>query len=263
MDDQTSSVEPIVKFDHVTKAYGELVVLDNLELEVAPNEKIVIIGPSGSGKTTILRALMTLVKPDSGTIMVDGEYLYHQMVNGKMRPASESHMRKVRGNIGMVFQHFNLFPHMDVLRNCTEAPIHVLGQPRAQAEANAKQLLDMVGLSSKLDAYPAQLSGGQKQRVAIARALAMRPKVMCFDEVTSALDPELVGEVLNVMRQLATEFEMAMLIVTHEMGFAREVGDRVLFFDHGRIVESNVPNALFDNPQNERTKQFLSAILQH
>jgi polar amino acid transport system ATP-binding protein len=163
----------------------------------------------------------------------------------------------------MVFQHFNLFPHMKVLQNVTEAPIHVLGQPRKDAEANAIQLLDMVGLRDKLNSYPSQLSGGQKQRVAIARALAMRPKIMCFDEVTSALDPELVGEVLNVMRQLATEYEMAMLIVTHEMGFAREVGDRVLFFDGGRIVESGKPNELFDNPQHERTQKFLSAILQH
>jgi polar amino acid transport system ATP-binding protein len=263
LDAHTNSIEPIVKFDRVSKAYGDLVVLDNLELEVARNEKIVIIGPSGSGKTTILRTLMTLVKPDSGTITVDGELLYHRRVNGELRPANEAHLRKVRGNIGMVFQHFNLFPHMDVLRNVTEAPIHVLGRSRKQAEDNAKSLLDMVGLGDKLNAYPAQLSGGQKQRVAIARALAMRPKVMLFDEVTSALDPELVGEVLNVMRQLATEFDMAMLIVTHEMGFAREVGDRVLFFDHGRIVESGEPSVLFDNPQHERTQQFLSAILQH
>jgi polar amino acid transport system ATP-binding protein len=253
----------MVEFHQVSKAFGDLVVLDKLDLTVGRNENIVIIGPSGSGKTTILRTLMTLEKPDSGTIKVDGEYLWHREVNGELRPATESHMRKVRGNIGMVFQHFNLFPHMSVLRNVTEAPIHVLGQSRKEAEQNAQQLLTMVGLSDKLDSYPAQLSGGQKQRVAIARALAMRPKVMLFDEVTSALDPELVGEVLNVMRQLATEFEMAMLIVTHEMGFAREVGDRVLFFDKGRIVEEGKPAELFDNPQRERTQQFLSAVLQH
>jgi polar amino acid transport system ATP-binding protein len=259
----TNHVEPIVKFDKVTKAFGDLVVLDNLELTVAPNENIVIIGPSGSGKTTILRTLMTLEKPNSGTITVNGELLWHRKVNGNLVPANEKHLHKVRGNIGMVFQHFNLFPHMKVLRNITEAPIHVLGQPRAEAEANARQLLDMVGLGDKLESFPAQLSGGQKQRVAIARALAMRPKVMLFDEVTSALDPELVGEVLNVMRQLATEYDMAMLIVTHEMGFAREVGDRVLFFDKGRIVESGKPADLFDNPQHERTQQFLSAILHH
>ena len=255
--------DDIVQFRNVSKAFGDLVVLDELNLNVAPNENIVIIGPSGSGKTTILRTLMTLEKPDSGKIIVNGQHLWHREVNGALRPANEAHLRKVRGDIGMVFQHFYLFPHMNVLRNVTEAPIHVLGQPRKQAESQAEELLAMVGLSSKLDAFPSQLSGGQKQRVAIARALAMRPKVMLFDEVTSALDPELVGEVLNVMRQLATEFEMAMLIVTHEMGFAREVGDRVLFFDKGRIIEEAKPNDLFDNPQRERTQQFLSAILQH
>jgi polar amino acid transport system ATP-binding protein len=163
----------------------------------------------------------------------------------------------------MVFQHFHLFPHMTAMRNVTEAPIHVLKQPSDVAKANARELLEMVGLGDKLDAYPHQLSGGQKQRVAIARALAMRPQVMLFDEVTSALDPELVGEVLNVMRQLATEYEMAMLIVTHEMGFAREVADRVLFFDRGRILEEGTPNDIFDNPQHERTREFLSAVLQH
>ncbi|MEQ8677395.1 MAG: ectoine/hydroxyectoine ABC transporter ATP-binding protein EhuA [Aggregatilineales bacterium] len=260
MDAQTNN---IVRFENVSKAFGDLVVLDDLNLSVAQNENIVIIGPSGSGKTTILRTLMTLEKPDSGKIIVNGQYLWHREVNGELRPANERHLRKVRGDIGMVFQHFYLFPHMNVLRNVTEAPIHVLGQSRKAAEESARQLLDMVGLSTKLDAFPSQLSGGQKQRVAIARALAMRPKVMLFDEVTSALDPELVGEVLSVMRQLATEFDMAMLIVTHEMGFAREVGDRVLFFDKGRIIESGKPNDLFDNPQRERTQQFLSAILQH
>lgn len=255
--------EPMVEFNEVSKAFGDVVVMDKLNLTVGRNENIVIIGPSGSGKTTILRTLMTLVEPDSGTIRVNGEYLYHREVNGQLRPANESHLRKVRGNIGMVFQHFYLFPHMNVLRNVTEAPIHVLKQPRQEAEQKARDLLDMVGLSDKLDSFPSQLSGGQKQRVAIARALAMRPKVMLFDEVTSALDPELVGEVLGVMSQLATEFEMAMLIVTHEMGFAREVGDRVLFFDKGQIVEEGKPDDLFDNPQRERTQQFLSAILRH
>jgi len=253
----------IVQFKNVSKAFGHVVVMDDLNLRVAPNENIVIIGPSGSGKTTILRTLMTLEQPDSGHIIVNGQYLWHREVNGDLRPANEAHLRKVRGDIGMVFQHFYLFPHMNVLRNVTEAPIHVLGQSRQQAEATAEELLAMVGLSSKLGSFPAQLSGGQKQRVAIARALAMRPQVMLFDEVTSALDPELVGEVLNVMRQLATEFEMAMLIVTHEMGFAREVGDRVLFFDKGKIIEQAEPNQLFDNPKHERTQQFLSAILQH
>lgn len=264
MDEKTKIDEPMVRFDRVTKSFGDLTVLRELDLTVGKDEKIVIIGPSGSGKTTILRVLMTLEKPDSGTIMVNGKYLYHQLKeDGTLVRAGERHLRKVRSNIGMVFQHFHLFPHMSAMRNVTEAPIHVLGQSREVAEANAKELLDMVGLGNKLDAYPSQLSGGQKQRVAIARALAMRPNVMLFDEVTSALDPELVGEVLGVMRQLATEYEMAMLIVTHEMGFAREVADRVLFFDKGNIVEEGTPSELFDNPQHERTKAFLSAILQH
>lgn len=256
--------DKMVYFDHVTKSFGDLTVLDELTLTVGPDEKIVIIGPSGSGKTTILRVLMTLEKPDAGTIMVNGEYLYHrQRPDGTLVKANERHLRKVRGNIGMVFQHFHLFPHMSALRNVTEAPIHVLKQSREVAEANAQELLEMVGLGDKLHSYPHQLSGGQKQRVAIARALAMRPKVMLFDEVTSALDPELVGEVLNVMRQLATEYNMAMLIVTHEMGFAREVADRVIFFDKGKCVEEGPPDVLFDNPQHERTKSFLSAVLQH
>lgn len=264
MEKQTKEKQkPIVVFDNVYKAFGDLVVLDGLNLRVAPNENIVIIGPSGSGKTTILRTLMTLEKPDSGYIYVNGETLWHMDRNGQKVPANENHLRKVRGNIGMVFQHFNLFPHMRVLRNVTEAPIHVLGQPREEAEENAINLLNMVGLGDKLGHYPSQLSGGQKQRVAIARALAMRPQVMLFDEVTSALDPELVGEVLNVMQDLATEFEMAMLIVTHEMGFARNVADRLIFFDKGNIVEQGPPNEIFDNPEHERTKTFFEAILQH
>lgn len=264
MDTKNSTSDPIVRFDRVTKSFGDLTVLNELDLTVAPDEKIVIIGPSGSGKTTILRVLMTLEKPDTGTIMVNGNYLYHrQKSDGTLVRANERHLRKVRGNIGMVFQHFHLFPHMSALRNVTEAPIHVLKQSREAAEANAKDLLSMVGLGNKLDSYPSQLSGGQKQRVAIARALAMRPKVMLFDEVTSALDPELVGEVLSVMRQLAVEYEMAMLIVTHEMGFAREVADRVIFFDKGNVVEEGLPDQIFDHPQHERTKSFIDAVLQH
>ncbi|HZD57477.1 MAG TPA: ectoine/hydroxyectoine ABC transporter ATP-binding protein EhuA [Anaerolineales bacterium] len=261
--DSQDSRSPIVKFEKVTKSFGDLVVLRELDLEVAPSEKIAIIGPSGSGKTTILRALMTLEKPDSGYIYVDGEPLWHREVNGKLVPADEKHLRKVRGNIGMVFQHFNLFPHMKVLRNVTEAPIYVLGMKKSEAEARARDLLSMVGLGNKLDAYPAQLSGGQKQRVAIARALAMRPKVMLFDEVTSALDPELVGEVLAVMRDLAEEGEMGMLIVTHEMGFAREVADRLIFFAGGKVVEQGVPEEIFADPREERTKMFLDAVLHH
>jgi len=254
---------PIVTFENVTKAFGPLTVLDQLNLEVAPAEKVTIIGPSGSGKTTILRVLMTLEEPSAGVIRVDGEPLYHQEKNGELVRAGQEHLRKVRANIGMVFQHFYLFPHMTTLRNVTEAPIYVAKMPKAEAEERAMQLLEKVGMADKRDHYPSQLSGGQKQRVAIARALAMRPKVMLFDEVTSALDPELVGEVLAVIRELAEEGEMAMLLVTHEMGFAKEVSDRVLFFNKGKIVESGPPKQIFENPQNQRTKEFLGATLQH
>ncbi|MGD2159068.1 MAG: ectoine/hydroxyectoine ABC transporter ATP-binding protein EhuA [Anaerolineales bacterium] len=253
----------MVRFDKVTKAFGDLVVLRELDLNVDPGEKIAIIGPSGSGKTTILRVLMTLEKLNAGVIYVDGEPLWHKEVDGKLVKADEKHLRKVRAKIGMVFQHFNLFPHMTALRNVTEAPIYVNGVPKLKAETQAIELLEMVGLGDKLSAYPSQLSGGQKQRVAIARALAMRPKVMLFDEVTSALDPELVGEVLNVMRKLAREGEMTMLIVTHEMGFANEVADRVLFFDNGKIVEQGPPEQILRDPQEERTQEFLRAVLQH
>jgi polar amino acid transport system ATP-binding protein len=195
----------MVHFDNVTKRYGNHIVLDKLELEIAPGEKVAIIGPSGSGKTTVLRMLMTLERIDDGVIWVDGEPLTGMRRNGKLIPADERHLRRMRGKIGMVFQQFNLFPHMTALKNCMEAPCAVLGLSKAEAEERAKQLLRMVGLGDKLNHYPAQLSGGQQQRVAIARALAMRPKVMLFDEVTSALDPELVGEVLNVIRTLGSE----------------------------------------------------------
>jgi polar amino acid transport system ATP-binding protein len=258
-----SAVQPIVHFDKVSKSFGDVHVLKALDFDVAPNEKIAIIGPSGSGKTTILRVLMTLVKPDSGKVLVDGEYLFHKRVGDKVVPADERHLHKVRQNIGMVFQHFNLFPHMKVLRNVTEAPIHVLGLSKAEAEERAVALLEKVGLGDKVDAFPAQLSGGQKQRVAIARALAMQPKVMLFDEVTSALDPELVGEVLTILRQIAEEGEMTMLIVTHEMGFARDVADRVVFFDAGQVAEEGPPEMIFTDPQNPRTQEFLKAVLAH
>jgi len=264
MQTQTAeNVKPIVRFEKVNKAFGDLVVLDELDIEVAPEEKITIVGPSGSGKTTILRVLMTLEKPDAGVIYVNGNPLWHKEVNGQLVEADEKHLRKVRGDIGMVFQHFNLFPHMSALRNVTEAPIYVQGMSKVEAVELGKDLLSLVGLADKFDSYPSQLSGGQKQRVAIARALAMKPKVMLFDEVTSALDPELVGEVLGVMRKLATEGEMAMLIVTHEMGFAREVADRLIFFADGNVVEQGPPAQVFDHPQHERTKMFFSAILQH
>jgi polar amino acid transport system ATP-binding protein len=253
---------PMVHFDNVTKRYGNHVVLDKLELEVVPREKVAIIGPSGSGKTTVLRMLMTLERIDGGVIWVDGEPLTSMPRNGKLVAADARHLRRMRGKIGMVFQHFNLFPHMTALKNCMEAPCAVLGLSKTEAEERAKQLLTMVGLADKLNHYPAQLSGGQQQRVAIARALAMRPKVMLFDEVTPALDPELVGEVLNVIRTLGSELDLTMLMVTHQMGFAKEFADRVCFFYQGRICEQGPPGKIFGAPENERTRQFLRAVLE-
>jgi polar amino acid transport system ATP-binding protein len=253
---------PMVRFDNVTKRYGPLTVLDGLDLEIAQGEKVAIIGPSGSGKTTVLRMLMTLERIDEGVIWVDGEPLTHMKKNGALAPADNNHLRRVRGKIGMVFQHFNLFPHMTALGNCIEAPRRVLGLPGAEAEARGVELLEMVGLADKVNHYPSQLSGGQQQRVAIARALAMRPKIMLFDEVTSALDPELVGEVLNVIRKLGSEHDLTMLMVTHQMGFAKEFADRVCFFYAGKIAEEGKPDEFFANPHNERTRQFLRAVLE-
>jgi len=252
----------MVRFDGVTKSYGSLVVLDKLDLDIARGEKVAIIGPSGSGKTTVLRMLMTLERINGGVIFVDGEPLTSMERGGKLVPADARHLRRMRGKIGMVFQHFNLFPHMSALRNCMEAPCTVLGLSRAEAETRGRELLSMVGLGDKLDHYPSQLSGGQQQRVAIARALAMRPKVMLFDEVTSALDPELVGEVLSVIRKLGAEFDLTMLMVTHQMGFAKEFADRVCFFHGGRICEEGPPEKIFGAPENERTRQFLRAVLE-
>ena len=254
--------QPMVRFDKVTKSYGALTVLDGLNLSIAAGEKVAVIGPSGSGKTTVLRMLMTLETINSGVIYVDGEPLTHMRQGDGIAPANAAHQRRMRGKIGMVFQHFNLFPHMTALKNCMEAPVTVLKMSKQDAQARATELLAMVGLAEKLHHYPAQLSGGQQQRVAIARALAMRPKVMLFDEVTSALDPELVGEVLNVIRSLAAEHDLTMLMVTHQMGFAKEFADRVCFFHGGRICEEGPPAELFGNPSNERTRQFLSAVLE-
>ncbi|AYG64296.1 ectoine/hydroxyectoine ABC transporter ATP-binding protein EhuA [Rhizobium jaguaris] len=254
--------KPMVRFENVAKRYGALTVLDNLNLEIARNEKVSIIGPSGSGKTTVLRMLMTLERINGGVIWVDAEPLTHMEKKGQLVPASDRHLRRVRGKIGMVFQHFNLFPHMTALQNCMEAPVSVLGLTKQEAEGRAVDLLNLVGLSDKKNHFPIQLSGGQKQRVAIARALAMRPKVMLFDEVTSALDPELVGEVLNVIRKLGAEHDLTMLMVTHQMGFAKEFSDRVCFFDGGKIVEQGPPEQLFGSPQNARTRQFLNAVLE-
>ncbi|MET7637734.1 ectoine/hydroxyectoine ABC transporter ATP-binding protein EhuA [Streptomyces sp. NPDC005438] len=251
----------MIRFDKVTKRFGSNVVLDDLDFTVAPGKHVTLIGPSGSGKTTILRLLMTLLKADEGTIQVDGQYLTHEQKNGKLVPASERHTREVRKNIGMVFQQFNLFPNMRVLRNVTEAPVHVLGMPKDEAEQRARELLEQVGLTEHADKYPSQLSGGQQQRVAIARALAMRPKVMLLDEVTSALDPELVAGVLDVLRDIAHTTDITMLCVTHEMNFARDISDDVLMFDKGRVIESGAPEKIFSDPENQRTREFLSAVL--
>ena len=251
----------LVKFSDVTKQYGELVVLDKLNLEIKKNEMVSIIGPSGSGKTTVLRTLMTLEKINQGVIYLEGEPLTHMLDKEKLVIANEKYLRERRSKIGMVFQQFNLFPHMTALQNCIEAPIEVLGMKKEEAEERALDLLDLVGLSDKKDEHPSRLSGGQQQRVAIARALAMRPKVMLLDEITSALDPEVVGEVLNVIRSLNKEHDLTMIMVTHQMGFAREISDRVCFFNEGKIFEQGPPEQLFDNPQNERTKQFLHAVL--
>jgi polar amino acid transport system ATP-binding protein len=257
---QRAQAAPIVRFLGVTKRYGALTVLDELDLDVAPNEKVAIIGPSGSGKSTLLRVLMTLDPLTSGMIEVDGEPLTHMRSGGKLVPASPRHLRAVRSKIGMVFQSFNLFPHMTALQNTIEAPIHSLGLARNEAVERARELLSLVGLADKCNHYPSQLSGGQQQRVAIARALAMRPKVMLFDEVTSALDPELCGEVLNVIRRLGEEHNLTMLMVTHQMGFAKDFADRVCFFSQGKIVEQGPPREFFSAPKHERTQQFLRAV---
>ncbi|MDX1608809.1 MAG: ectoine/hydroxyectoine ABC transporter ATP-binding protein EhuA [Halofilum sp. (in: g-proteobacteria)] len=253
---------PIVRFDNVSKRYGDLTVLDSLNLDIARNEIVSIIGPSGSGKTTVLRMLMTLEEIDDGVIYVTGKPLTHMPKGDRLVRANQKHLRKMRTNIGMVFQHFNLFPHMTALENCIEAPIQVLGLERDEAIERAKELLEMVGLEDKMGQHPVRLSGGQQQRVAIARALAMRPKVMLLDEVTSALDPEVVGEVTQVIRKLATEHDLTMIMVTHQMGFAREISNRVCFFYAGRIAEEGKPDELFSDPKNPRTKQFLKAVLE-
>ncbi|OLP45965.1 ectoine/hydroxyectoine ABC transporter ATP-binding protein EhuA [Rhizobium oryziradicis] len=254
--------EPIIKFDKVIKRFGDLTVLNELDFEVNPGEKVSIIGPSGSGKSTVLRILMTLVNIDGGMVSVDGEPLWHEKgQDGSLKPASEAHLRAMRMKLGMVFQSFNLFPHMTVLRNITEAPVRVLGLGKKEASMRARELLDLVGLADQADKYPHQLSGGQQQRVGIARALAMRPKILLFDEPTSALDPELVGEVLNVIGGLAEEHDLTMLLVTHEMRFAREISDRVCFFDQGQIREEGTPEELFTDPTEERTREFLKAVI--
>ncbi|WP_436848694.1 ectoine/hydroxyectoine ABC transporter ATP-binding protein EhuA [Streptomyces asoensis] len=248
----TPESSDVIRLEGVTKRFGDNTVLDHLDFSVEPGKHVTLIGPSGSGKTTILRLLMTLAKPDEGTITVDGQRLF---------PAPEKQVREVRKKIGMVFQQFNLFPNMSVLRNLTEAPVTVLGLSKDEAEARARELLDLVGLADKCDAKPSRLSGGQQQRVAIARALAMRPQILLLDEVTSALDPELVAGVLDVLRDIARSTDITMLCVTHEMNFARDISDQVLMFDAGRVVEAGPPEQIFGSPEQERTREFLSAVL--
>ena len=250
----------MVLAEGVHKRFGSLEVLKGVDLEVERSEVMVILGPSGSGKSTFLRCINHLEKINRGRITVDGTIVGYRQKGDKLHELKESEVARERAAIGMVFQRFNLFPHMTALQNVTEAPVCVLGQSRDEARAHGRELLDRVGLADKADAYPGQLSGGQQQRVAIARALAMKPKLMLFDEPTSALDPELVGEVLDVMKGLARD-GMTMVVVTHETGFAREVADSVVFMDDGVVVEEAAPEELFANPQHGRTKRFLATVL--
>ena len=252
---------PLVKVEGLTKSFGDNQILNGIDLEVESGEVISIIGPSGSGKTTILRCLNLLERPDGGRIEIDGQMLCEDGANGKIHFAGKSEIRKVREEVGMVFQRFNLFPHMTALENVIEAPVAVKGADKSVAKARAHELLESVGLSHRADHYPLQMSGGQQQRVAIARALAMDPMVMLFDEVTSAVDPELAGEILLVMKHLA-EQGMTMIVVTHEMGFAADVSDRVLFIDHGLVVEQGKASQVLGSPQHDRTKAFLKAVLE-
>ncbi len=251
-------LEPIVKYIDVQKSFGDTHVLKGINLDIYPSEKIAIIGPSGSGKTTIIRLLMTLEEPTEGDIIVDGENLWKmESKRGEMVRANDKHLHQMRDDIGMVFQHFNLFPHKTILDNCVMPLISVRNMNKNEAIELSTEMLERVGLGDKLDMYPASLSGGQKQRVAMARALVMKPKIMLFDEVTSALDPELVGEVLEVIRDLAMHEEMAMVMVTHEMDFALEIADRVLFLDEGVIAESGTASDVIEKSENPRLQDFL------
>ncbi|MGO9332957.1 MAG: amino acid ABC transporter ATP-binding protein [Acidimicrobiales bacterium] len=251
---------PMVQAEAVHKRFGPLEVLKGITLEVAPREVMCLLGPSGSGKSTFLRCINHLEKINSGRLRVDGELVGYEERGDRLHELPEREVCRRRTEIGMVFQRFNLFPHMTALENVAAAPVLVKKEPRADVATRARALLDRVGLSDKIEAYPNQLSGGQQQRVAIARALAMQPKLMLFDEPTSALDPELVGEVLDVMRALAEE-GMTMIVVTHEIGFAREVGDTLVFMDEGVVVEAGTPREVIANPRHERTKAFLSKVL--
>jgi polar amino acid transport system ATP-binding protein len=251
---------PMVKAEQVHKSFGHVEVLKGIELELAPKEVLCIIGPSGSGKSTFLRCINHLEKINAGRLWVDGELVGYRQKGERLYELKESEIAAQRREIGMVFQRFNLFPHLSVLENVMEAPCRVKGESKSVVRDRAQQLLDRVGLGNRATAYPSQLSGGQQQRVAIARALAMEPKLMLFDEPTSALDPELVGEVLDAMQQLAQE-GMSMVVVTHEMGFAREVGDALVFMDDGVVVEIGAPRDVITNPQHQRTQAFLSKVL--
>ncbi len=254
------TVTPMVRAEAVHKRFGRLEVLKGIDLEVLAGEVMVIVGPSGSGKSTFLRCINHLEKINAGRLYVDGELVGYRQVGDRIYELKEREVARKRAEIGMVFQRFNLFPHMTALGNVIEAPIQVKNVPKAQALERGRELLFQVGLADKADAYPAQLSGGQQQRVAIARALAMDPKLMLFDEPTSALDPELVGEVLEAMKKLAA-IGMTMVVVTHEMGFAREVGDRLVFMDQGVVVEEGRPTEVLTNPRHERTRFFVARIL--
>jgi polar amino acid transport system ATP-binding protein len=258
---QITSTEPMVKAEGVHKSFGRLEVLKGVSLEVQPGEVVCMIGASGSGKSTFLRCINHLERIDAGRLWVDGRLVGYRQSGDKIYELRDADVCRERSQIGMVFQRFNLFGHMTALENVVEAPIRVRKMAKRDAVAQGRALLQQVGLGDKIDNYPAQLSGGQQQRVAIARALAMKPKLMLFDEPTSALDPELVGEVLDVMKGLAHDFQTTMVVVTHEMGFAREAADRVLMMDDGRIIEEGTPEHFFTAPREERTKQFLSAIL--
>ncbi len=249
----------MVRAEQIVKRFGQLMVLNGVDLTVKRGQVVVIIGPSGSGKTTLLRCINHLEKIDSGHIYIDGQLVGYREVNGRLVEDREATIARMRSQIGFVFQRFNLFPHKTALENVIEAPIYVLRQPRNEVTERAMALLTKVGMVDKAHVYPHKLSGGQQQRVAIARALAMNPKLMLFDEATSALDPELVGEVLKVMRQLAEE-GMTMVVVTHEMGFARDVADHVVFMDKSVIVEQGTPERVFDHAENERTRTFLGMI---
>jgi polar amino acid transport system ATP-binding protein len=252
--------KPMVKAEGVHKRFGTLEVLKGIDLEVARGEVMCLLGPSGSGKSTFLRCINHLEKINAGRLFVDGELVGYRETGGKLHELHERDVAGKRAEIGMVFQHFNLFPHMTALENVTLAPVRVRGESQKVARTRGRELLGRVGLGDKLETYPVALSGGQRQRVAIARALAMEPKLMLFDEPTSALDPELVGDVLDAMRQLARD-GMTMIVVTHEMGFAREVADTVVFMDAGVVVESGKPEAVLGSPRHERTRSFLSKVL--